>query len=301
MSELNRHSLLETMPTASHAGALLRNWLSHQLDAASFQWLETQCQGSSLAVSKFKLFTAFSAVSRYVGKQELQLGQEDLEAVAAVLPGWSPQYWSWREAARSLLLLSWVGEDCQAYWHAVEQLFASADVGELVALYQTLPLLPDPERYYLRAAEGVRSNMSAVFNAVALHNPYPASYFDDLAWNQMVLKALFVGSPLHAIYRLDERANPQLAQMLVDYARERRAAGREVSPELWRATGSFCDSAFVEDLERSFGDDKPEQRAAAALACSASSSPQVQQLLDRHLDLKAAIASGRLSWSSVTV
>jgi hypothetical protein len=76
--------------------------------------------------------------------------------------------------------------------------------------------------------------MTAVFNAVALQNPYPAEYFDNIAWNQMVLKALFVGSPLNLIYGLKQRNNSDLSQMLIDYADERKAANRDVSHELWK-------------------------------------------------------------------
>ena len=45
----------------------------------------------------------------------------------------------------------------------------------------------------------------------------------------MVVKALFIGSPLRPSWA--RRApNPDLAKMLIDYAHERWAAGRPVSP-----------------------------------------------------------------------
>ncbi len=127
-----------------------------------------------------------------------------------------------------------------------DKIFATADLQEAIALYQSLPLLPYPEKFKLRAAEGVRTNMTAVFQAVALHNPYPAQYLDDLAWNQMILKAFFVGTPLDSVYGLKSRNNPQLAQMLLDYARERLAAQRSVSPQLWDLVAPFNSQAIAD-------------------------------------------------------
>ncbi len=180
----------------------------------------------------------------------------------------------------------------------LKQLFTTADVGELVALYQSLPLLPDPEQHLAQATEGIRSNMTAVFNAVALCNPYPTDYFDEPAWNQMVLKAVFVGSPLHLIWGLESRANPELARMLIDYAHERWAAKRSVTPELWRPVGPFADELISVDLEKVLNEADVVQQQAAALACFQSPSPQAQALLARYPDLYALIEEGKLSWDS---
>ena len=67
----------------------------------------------------------------------------------------------------------------------------------------------------------------------------------------MVLKALFVGSPLHPIYGLKRRNNQQLSQMLINYARERLAAKRKVNPELWQLIAPFNPQA-VTRLESAF-------------------------------------------------
>lgn len=278
--------------------ALLRSWLSECVAKEGLTWLDEKREQISEGVQQRVFFTAFSAVPRYTGKKDLELTQEDLQAAEAMRTGWSPGHWSVEQAARTLLVLALPHADAEKYLRTLEQVFTTADVGELVALYQSLPLLPYPARHCARAAEGVRSNMTTVFNAVALRNPYPADYFDNIAWNQMVLKAIFVGSPLHLIPGLDRRTNPELARMLTDYAHERWAAKRSVTPELWRSVGRFANAEIVADLEKALSDPDSAQQEAAALACSQCPLPQAQELLARHPDLQSSINQGSLTWSS---
>src|SRR5690606_41691348 len=47
-----------------------------------------------------------------------------------------------------------------------QQLFETATLTELTALYSALSFLPEPEHYADRAAEGIRTNMGDVFDAV---------------------------------------------------------------------------------------------------------------------------------------
>lgn len=213
---------------------LLRDWVCQQTTHEGLDWLDNKCQQIRDGAAKRVFFTAFSAVPRYISKKKLSLTLEQLQAAQEVRSHWHPQVWTSDGTARTLLLLALPHNNAEEYLQVLEQIFTTADMGELVALYQALPLLPYPEQYRARAAEGVRSNMIPVFNAIALYNPYPQDYFDELAWNQMVLKALFVGSPLRHIQGLATRANPTLGQMLTDYANERLAANRSVSPELWQ-------------------------------------------------------------------
>lgn len=213
---------------------LLHDWVCQHTTSQGIAWLDNKCQQIAEGASLRVFFTSFSAVPRYIGKENLSLTLEQLQAAQEVRSHLHPQTWTSDGAARTLLLLALPHNSAAEYLQILEQLFTTADMGELVALYQALPLLPYPEQYRQRAAEGVRSNMIPVFNAIALFNPYPQDYFDELAWNQMVLKALFVGSPLRQIEGLKLRANPTLGQMLTDYADERLAANRNVSPELWQ-------------------------------------------------------------------
>ncbi len=290
---------------------LLYRWVSRQVNTEALNWLDQKRQQIGEGAAPFLFFTAFSAVPRYTDKNEIQPTVEELESASNVCNNWYPANWTIDQSARTLLVLSLPSNYTDKYLQILNQVFAAADVRELVALYQALPLLPSPERFCYRAAEGIRSNMTAVFNAVALNNPYPAKYLDNLAWNQMVLKALFLGSPLHLIQGIDERANPELARMLVDYAHERWAAGRDVSPELWRCVGKFANSEMLADLERVLtesqnksysngkGQKKLLERTAAALACADCPLPQTQDILARYPELQNDIQVGRLTWKNV--
>ena len=266
------------------------------MDDEGVTWLREQCEQIREGAPRRVFFTSFSAVPRHLGKKDLELTKEDLEDARELRTGWQPGHWSLDQAGRTLIVLALPHEEANPFIDALEQVFVTADVGESVALYQSMPLLPYPERLRRQAAEGVRSNMTSAFEAIALRNPYPADFFDDTAWNQMVLKAVFVGSALHQIYGLDRRANTKLARMLVDYAHERWAADRSVTPELWRPVGPFAEEEMLEDLERVLASSERADREAAALALSQSSSEQAAALLSGHDELKTAIEQGELTW-----
>ena len=276
---------------------LLVAWLERDLSTEAFSWFQETLESLRDGGRDSDLYLAISLAPRKTGKNDLGLRTEDLEDASAVRPGWNPRGWSVDQATRLALLLT-PPASRNDFARRLEQIFLTADVGELVTFYRSLPLLPEPERWVSRAAEGVRSNMKAVFEAVAHRNPFPREHFEEGIWNQMVLKALFVGSSLHEVVGLDERANPTLSTMLVDYAHERWAAARTVSPELWRCVGPFADEAALEDLQRVLETGTLSERQAAALALSVSPSERAHEILTAHHELANAIESKRLSWET---
>jgi hypothetical protein len=151
----------------------------------------------------------------------------------------------------------------------------------------------------VRAAEGIRSAVQPVFEAVAHANPFPSEQFSETQWNHMVLKALFIGSKLDPIQRLDERRNADLAKMLIDYAHERWAARRSVSPELWRGVGLFADEAGVADIAKVLRGGNEKERKAAALALAECPHPSARAALDIAPEIAAAARERRLSWHAV--
>lgn len=278
--------------------AALTHWLSRRTDAAGDQWLRESSASLASGGTDRELFRCVSLVSRKLGKAPLALDAVALAVAETARPGWDPSPWTVDQAARVRLLLA-AATDSDTFVRRLDQLCATADVDELVAFYRGLAVYPDPPRHRLRAAEGVRSNMRVVFEAVAHRNPYPAEQLPEDAWNQMVLKALFVGSTLAPIVGLDGRANATLARMLHDYAHERWSAARPVSPELWRCVGPFACGPFVADLARVLDAGTPPERAAAALALRGATDPDARRLLDRHADLRDALAAQSVEWTTV--
>jgi hypothetical protein len=278
---------------------LLRRWIENRAPEEGGQWLTEKHDEIAAGAPSRVFYTSFSAVPRYLGKADLELSASEQERADDVRTGWHPASWSVDQAGRILLALSLPHDDPDDYRAELDRVFEHADVGESVALCLALPLLPHPEQHRERAAEGVRSNMTAVLAAVALRNPYPAEQFDDTAWNQMVLKAAFEGLPFQEIYGLDDRANPTLARMLVDYAHERWAADRPVSPELWRPVGPFAEGEAVDDLAHVLADGTAPERAAAALALHDSPDERSEAILAEHEDLRRRVTDERLTWDDV--
>lgn len=277
---------------ASGVTELLRTWLARRASAEAVSWLDESLD--RIRQGEFsRLASAFSLASRKVGKADLDLTEADLAAAESARKNWNPSRWTADHSARTLLVLTFPSHDAESYAATLDRLFAAADVAELMALYQALPLYPHPERFVLRAAEGLRSNMKAVFEAVAHRNPYPAERLDETQWNQMVLKCLFIGSSLDPIVGIDNRANASLARMLVDYAKERRAAGRPICPELWRCVGPFADEEATAWLQGLLNEGSPIEKKAAALALSSRNPSRLPAEVRAHID------DGTWTWHTI--
>ncbi|MBC5991267.1 EboA domain-containing protein [Pontibacter cellulosilyticus] len=282
------------------ASSFLKSLVEKHVTPQAQQWLsEKTAMLSSETAQPKDLYLAFSAAPRFVGKDKLALTAQNLETANTIRTGFNPSHWSVAQAARTILLLSFPHQNPDDFLATIEQLFNTADMGELVALYAALPLLPHPESFKKRAAEGVRTNMGDVFEAVALDNPYAADYMEEDAWNQMVLKTLFVGKPIYRIYGIEKRVNPKLARMLSDYAHERWAAGRTVSPELWRSVGPYLDANLLPDIKKLFEQPNELEQQAAALACSQSQYAPAKELLNEHAALKERVTRGELTWDLI--
>jgi hypothetical protein len=233
-------------PTASSRPAadptavldILRRSLARTVPSAALIWINGEIERQRAGLDERRLGIALGMTASKVGRADLSLSPEDMASVPQVRAGWQPQWWAADEAARVAIVLSTYRGDPSTFAARVEQLCATAEVAEYVAYLKGFAVFPAGAELYGRAREGVRSSIGPVFCAIACHNPYPVDYFDEEAWNQMVVKCVFTGAPIETIVGLNQRRNPEVIQMMRDLVAERNAAGRPLPDAVHRFIAS---------------------------------------------------------------
>jgi hypothetical protein len=238
----------------------LQSWAEHQLAPELNTWMQDQV----LKIQKNAAVHFYSSLSLTARKEHTKLDESPVFQLHNLT--WEANSWNTRTLIRAVFCLV-AAESLKPEF--MEEAFNTADLNESIDLYQILPLFPANKARTLRASEGLRSNAPVVFNAVAHNNPLPLD-FAEPAWNQMILKALFISSPLSPIMSLDLRWNENLAHMLSDYADERISANRPVPFELWRCISPYLDERH-ESMIKSLWNSNDLQEQAALYLCIESS------------------------------
>lgn len=274
---------------------LITDLTRSNVNEETWKWLS----GKFLAPDTSAVNSAFAMMPRKTGKFPLKISAELLDEIESLKPGFTLKGWSIDRLGRLCLLLQLDPSQKEKYIKTIEDLFLAAEVNELVALYSSLPLFAWPESWKMRCAEGIRSNIGLVLEAIMYNNPYPFNYLDEKAWNQLILKAFFTDKDLNRIPGIDERANAELAATLVDFAHERWAAHRKINPHLWRLTSKFIDDNLLTDLQRVFEEGSLRDRQAAALTAYHSDSAPAKKLLNNYPELIRAIENKELNWGNI--
>ncbi len=273
---------------------LLKRILAENTSGTEFTWLEKAV--SLGGENEGLLQLAFVATPRYIDKRNVALDAETKESCIKDA-GFSPDGWSLPKLARVYILLHFKPGNEKKYVRTVTTLFETAEVNELATLNASLSLLYYPESWICQAREGVRSNMGLVFDAIAFNNPYPCHHFDEAAWNQMILKAIFSGKNIEDIYGLKNRSNKQLAYMVSDFAHERWAAGRPIAPQVWQLVSPFIDERLVGDMETLFRSGDRQNQYAATLSCTHSDFGPAKDLLKKY---KPAFEKQSIAWKDLS-
>lgn len=176
---------------------------------------------------------AWSGAGRRLGREVVVVEVTEGEALVARSVPFLPNGWGADEIGRGVLLLTAAeGRSAEEVAGVVDGLFRLGEMREQQAVLRVLGYLPEPARYRALAADAVRINVLSVIEALACENPYPARFMPELAFNQMIMKAIFNELPLSRVIGLSDRNNAELRRMVTAYASERRAAGRPVPADV---------------------------------------------------------------------
>jgi hypothetical protein len=266
--------------------------IRQQVEEVTWKWLEENGTAIHQEKNAAALQETFNLIPRKTGHDKISY--QDTTAEGLFINGWTTD-----RLCRVWLIMQVDPTDKTAYLTNIGKLFSGASMNELVALYSALPVLACAPEWKMRCAEGIRSNIGTVLEAIMYENDYPFQHLDEAAFNQMVLKAFFTDKQVDRIRGLDQRANADLARILFDYAHERWAADRSVDPQLWRLTGKFLDAGNFADIQKLWRKGNSREQKAALLACSESNYPPAMELFETGGPLKKDILEKKQTWHNL--
>jgi hypothetical protein len=260
----------------------LRKVLKSFADNRSHEWMGGALARVSLngqTEPMAELESAFTSARRALGTDSVPDGTEIIAGPQRVaLRGWVVS-----DVGRALLLV--IATRHRSPPALVSALFRLGDESERVSIVRALGLLPDGPGLKAVALEAGRVNSVALFSALALDNAYPAQHYTDHEFNQLVLKAMFMGQPIGRIAGLDARANSDLSRMSEDFYDERTAAGRPAPVDIWLALVPHASPRGIELAKQHVSHADPGHRfhAALALGSAAERLPELRGLLEERL------------------
>lgn len=269
----------------------LRQLIQRAVPDAAFrsfaEQLERFQQGRADA-SGFELATflaAFAATARLLGRHPLG---PDADAVCLAGPsGDLPLAGTTSDCAGRMLLLYALAQAAPAKLPAaVQAAYEQGDSHEKLAVVRTLPLLPEGERFVSIALDVGRCNEVDLFCALATRNPYPSRHYDELAWNKLYMKAVFLDAPLDQMLGVEQRHNAELARMALEYIEQQESAGRRFPAEMWRVVAAVPPPGAVGKLLGYLSHAVPELRLGAASGLERAGQPRTLSFLQERMQVE---------------
>ena len=201
------------MTSNAHPEAL-RQLIQTAVPEAAFRSYCDQVERLQPAFELPAFLGAFTAASRTLGRSPLGADEICLSGAAGELPlaGTTSDV-----AGRMYLLWILAQAAPQQLVTAVRAAYEEGDSQEKLAVMRALALLPQGERFLEIALDVGRCNELELFSALAAHNPYPSRHYDELAWNKLYMKAVFLDLPLSKLIGVEQRNNPELSRMALEY------------------------------------------------------------------------------------
>lgn len=207
--------------------------------------------------------------------------------------------WTRDQLARTIILLSLDNGDQAEFHKSIDLLLSTADNRESQAVYASIPFFNYAPSWKLRASEAIRSNVDLIFDAMAFNNPYPADYFEDSAWNQLVLKTIFKDNSIWKILGLSDRRNEVLAETISDFAHERWSAGRSLPPEVWYLILPYPNERYWQDAYRLLTSEVQGNREAGYLLWKEHNSQAPENFTESFRDMFNPFAQKEIDWGNL--
>lgn len=225
----------------------------------------------------------------YSAMAKRKLGNVELKNTAVIDTTFSPldiRRWTSADTARLILLMTAIERNLELAEDTILSYYKMGDESERIALVRGLIFFAPGEYLTKLALDVGRTNNLEVLAALTLDNPYPACFYSEQAFNQMVLKALFLGLAIERIDGIEQRANPDLTRMCENYALERELAGRTVPTDIWLAIGPFASKTGRQQMIEYLNHENVSHRyyCALALAQRLSQDASLTAILKQRLE-----------------
>ncbi|GAB1855391.1 hypothetical protein MHTCC0001_02250 [Flavobacteriaceae bacterium MHTCC 0001] len=207
-----------------------------KLEKKEQEWISDKSEIISKSENKNKFGVFFSLAPRFINDESIGWNNKEIEELNNIYPGFGKSQWHKIDIARAILMITL---DTSVNKKVLLDFFEIAEMKEQSSLYKGLYLLTNAGDFKHQVTEGIRTNMVNVFDAIAQGNPFAKAYLSEGAWNQLILKSLFLERKLYTIQDIDKGKNKNLANMMQDYVKERWSAGRKVSLEIWRMIDGY--------------------------------------------------------------
>lgn len=235
-------------------------------------------------------FISFALINKKIPRDHLQLSPAQIQTIHLKYPEFNIENWTLDQLCRFSLLMYYSLLSVKS----LTKLISVADTREQISIFKSITYLENASHFTPIVVNGIRTNIVDIFDAIALKNPFAASYFSQDEWNQMILKAVFMERPIYQIKNIDQRKNEKLAHILFDYARERWAASRRVTPELWRMiSGYITEKLFVEMIKKIAEGNAPDQKAMLKLIQESNLDAAQQWLSSESIEIEP------ISWNQI--
>ena len=226
----------------------LRSALSSIGNADGLLWLDSVCHKLRQSQEPENDLCTFSAMAlRKLSNKQLNDETRQINTPHGTL---QIATWDAGTIARSILILeaaqTWPAESTAL----INAVFRYGDENERASIVRGLILFPHAEALKSIALEAGRINSRFFYTALTEHNPYPAAFYTEHEFNQLVMKSLFMGIGIGTIYDLAQRTNLELSRMCEDYIDERLDAKRSVPEDIWLAARPFLSARGKQQMEQ---------------------------------------------------